>query len=78
MITIPVTFQDEKYLIDLSSQADVYDTIVDATLRKVRLDKYLVEAIAAQMYADRRGGDLCDLYGNDEFMDCLDWQIKSR
>lgn len=78
MITVPVTSKSENYLIDLSNQADVFDTIVDATLRKVRLDENLVGRIATQVYIDRRGGDLCELSVNDEFVDALDWQLRGR
>lgn len=55
---------------------DVFDSIVDATSNGIKLPEKMIGAIAAQMYSDRRGGTLADLYSNDEFMEAFEWQLN--
>lgn len=61
-----------EYLLDLDNAADVFDTVAGATRLKVRLDKYLVEAITAYLEANSLNG----LNYNDEFKAALDWQLR--
>lgn len=55
---------------------DVFDAIVDATYSNVKLPAKMVSAIAAQLYADRRGGPLGALYASEEFMEAFEWQLS--
>lgn len=70
-----VDLDGNKYLLNLNNSADVFDAVVDATYANVRLDQGVIDAIGYAMYRDRRGGNLDYLWGNEEFMDCLDWQM---
>lgn len=76
MNTYAIDLKGDKYLIDITNSTDVFDTVVDATNSRVKLDQKLVETIAYSLYRDRRGGDLDWLWGSDEFLDSLDWQLE--
>ena len=71
-----VDLNGNKYLIDLNNSADVFDTVVDATNSRVKLDQKLVETIVYSLYRDRRGGDLGWLWGSGEFLNSLNWQLE--
>ena len=49
---------------------DVFDYVVDGTLG---IDE--LKQIQHQMYLDKDGGELADLWANDEFMVCLEEQL---
>lgn len=55
---------------------DAFDTIVDATLQGYKVRRDIVREIANRLYADRRGGELADLYASDEFLAALEWQLS--
>lgn len=71
-----VDIDGNKYLVNLNNSADVFDMVVEATYANVRLDQGIIDAIGYAMYRDRRGGNLDYLWGVQEFMDCLDWQME--
>jgi hypothetical protein len=49
---------------------DVFDYVVDGILG---IDE--LKQIQHQMYLDKNGGELSDLWANDEFMSCLENQL---
>lgn len=49
---------------------DVFDYVVDGILG---IDE--LKQIQHQLYLDKDGGELADLWDNDEFMDCLEEQL---
>lgn len=49
---------------------DVFDYVVDGILG---IDE--LKQIQHQMYLDKDGGELADLWSNHEFMDCLEEQL---
>ena len=49
---------------------DVFDYVVDGILG---IDE--LKQIQNQMYLDKDGGELADLWTNDEFMGCLEEQL---
>lgn len=49
---------------------DIFDMVVDEVLTKPQLQQ-----IADQLYKDRRGGELVDLWANDEFCFSLAVQL---
>jgi hypothetical protein len=49
---------------------DVFDYVVDGVLGINELKQ-----IQHQMYLDKDGGELADLWANDEFMDSLEEQL---
>ena len=65
-----------KYLLDIENADQVYETIIGATNRNVKLHRGLVKAVQDQLYLDRRGGPLGDLWSNDHFIASLDWQAS--
>lgn len=48
---------------------DIFDMVVDEVLTKPQLQE-----IADQLYKDRRGGELVDLWANNEF--CLSLAVQ--
>lgn len=52
------------------SAIDIFDMVVDGELNRPQL-----EAIADQLYKDRRGGELAHLYSNEEFLNALNEQL---
>lgn len=71
--------QQDKNIIeyDLDNKHDVFDLIVDSALAGHQLDKQIVEQISQKLYEDRRGGNLADLWGNDEFLASLNWHTEN-
>ena len=63
-----------KYLLDTENPDQVYETIIGATNRGVKLHKGLVQTVQEQLYLDRRGGPLGNLWDSDDFLASLDWQ----
>lgn len=51
------------------------ETILDLVLDEILGQEQLKE-IANQLYADRRGGELADLWASDEFIHSLQEQIS--
>lgn len=63
-----------KYLLDLENADQVYQTVIEATNRNVKLHSGLIKAIQGQLHVDRKGGPLGHLWSNEHFLACLEWQ----
>lgn len=56
---------------------DIFDMVVDSQLVGKKLPAGFCKAISERMYVDRRGGDFAWLWGSDEFVDALDWNLSN-
>lgn len=63
-------------LLDMTNINDVWSTIMTAYLRKVHLADGVASKIAEQLYLDRSGGELSRLWGDDVFLEALEWQLR--
>lgn len=55
---------------------DVVDLVLDGFAAAQPLPQLIVEAINNQVYIDRRGGVLENLWRMEEFMEALTWHLE--
>lgn len=53
------------------NSADIFDLVIDEVLGPDQ-----IKEIANQLYADKRGGELVDLWNSEEFLESLSNQLN--